>query len=64
MLKSDKHKKVSFNKRKELKSTRGGKWLFSRNDKKKKKKGKLSGFVMLSEVLPISHEIDVKWLAN
>ena len=27
---------------------------------KKKKKGKLSGFVMLSEVLPISHEIDVK----
>lgn len=37
MLKSDMHKKVSFNKRKELKSTRGGKLLFSRNCKKKKR---------------------------
>ena len=30
----------------------------------KKKREKLSGFVMLSEVLPISHETDMKWLYN
>lgn len=60
-----KHKKINFNKRKEVNSARGKNDYFQETVKRRKKKReKLSGFVMLSEVLTISHERDTKGLQN
>lgn len=65
MKSSKKKKKINFNKRKEFQSTRGKKvTIFKRLCNKRREKEMLSHIVMLSEVLSISHKIDVKWLYN